>query len=168
MASAGAPLKPLAERFGLGEDSLRRHFKRHVGEEFKRAVVLGPFKSEAELRRLCAEAGTSVIESLRSIYSGLAARWLLSYEAGADATMSMLTARLHQNLELQARLTKELLPVGTTITTNIFNLPVFGELQAALLRTLVQYPEARAAVLTEFKKLADRGPPLIEVSGDAA
>jgi hypothetical protein len=169
LIARGAPLKPLARRFGISANSLFRHAHGHVSEEYRRAVKIGPFASEDELRKLCADGGISVLESLRSLYGGLSSRWLVNYEAGADDTLALLTARLHQNLELQARLTRELLPAATTITNNFFALPIFADLQASLLRTLASFPEARAAVIAEFKALADRAPPLlIEAPRDRA
>src|SRR5712692_10075637 len=99
LCAQGAPIFPIARPFGVSKDSLYRHYKKHVSDEFKKSIVLGPFRDEAHLRRLCAESGTSVLDNLRTVYSGVASRWLVAYEAGADEKLALLTARLHQNLE---------------------------------------------------------------------
>src|SRR5579871_4543343 len=123
LAASGAPIAQLAKRFGVSHWALGRHYKKHCTDEFKKSVLLGPFKSEGELRRLCAESGASVLDSLKAVYSALASRYLTNFEAGADDKVALLAARLHQNLELQAKLTRELMPAATTVTNNFFALP---------------------------------------------
>jgi len=168
LLARGAAFAAVARQFGLSEDSVTRHYRNHVPSEFKAQVKLGPFQSEEHLRKLCAEAGTSVLDNLRSIYSGLTSRWLVNYEAGDDATLVMLSRELHTNLVTQARLTRELMPAPSSVVNNFFQLPLFGDLQSRLLTILRDFPEARAAVLREFKSLAEKQPPLIEARADAA
>ncbi len=67
---------------------------------------------------------------------------------------------------MQARFTKELMPTPTTVVQNFFQLPIFGELQAVLLRTLAAHPQARAEVIRAFRDLEQRAPKLIEVKAD--
>ena len=64
LCAQGGALLRIAKKFGVGDDALRRHFARHVTDDFKAGVKLGPFKSEEHLRTLCAEAGTSVLDNL--------------------------------------------------------------------------------------------------------
>ena len=72
------------------------------------------------MRRLVAESRAGVIENLKAIYSGLASRWLHAFEAGDDHKLSLLTGKLHVNLEMQARITKELSPGGSVRRLRIF------------------------------------------------
>ena len=156
---SGAALKPLSARFGLKPSAMYNHCRRHISEAYKRSVKVGPFESEEHLRKLCAESGTSVLENLRAIYGGLCSRWLVNFEAGADQTLALLTTKLHSNLELQGRLTKELLPPGSTINTLIVTDDIVRAVQA-----MRPTPEQRAAFAAYYRKHA----PLIEAVPSAA
>ena len=160
LAASGAPLKPLALRFALKPSAMYNHCRRHISEAYKRAVKIGPYESEEHLRKLCAESGTSVLENLRAIYGGLASRWLVNFEAGADQTLALLTTRLHSNLELQGRLTKELLPPGST---TINNLIITDDIVKAV-QAMRPTPEQRSAFAAYYRKHA----PLLEAVPNAA
>ena len=110
LVCSSAGVQPTAKKFGVSYDSLRNHVAKHIAQSYRDAVRLGPLQSEEQLRRLVAESGAGVIENLKAIYSGLASRWLHAFEAGDDHKLSLLTGKLHANLEMQARITKELSP----------------------------------------------------------
>jgi hypothetical protein len=108
---------------------------------------LGPLQSEEQLRRLVAESGAGVIENLKANYSGLASRWLHAFEAGDDHKLSLLTGKLHANLEMQARITKELSPGSVHIQNNYLMSGV-----TTLLKILTPYPEAKRAIVDYYRK----------------
>jgi hypothetical protein len=122
LAASGVELAPLGEKHGISKFAMLRHAKNHITDEFRRSVKIGPFKSEEHLRNLCADSGASVIENLRAVYSGLASRWLANLEAGADHALVAITAKVHDNLTLQARITRELMPAPPNVTFNQVNL----------------------------------------------
>ena len=109
LAATGQAITPLAEQFEVNHHALRRHFANHVTADFKHAAQIGPFQSEERLRSLCADAGTSVIENLRSIHAGLVARWLRAVEGGNDHALVTLSRALHENLRMQGQITRELM-----------------------------------------------------------
>ena len=161
LIATGASLKPLASRFGLKPSSLYNHSKKHVSTEYRAAVRLGPFESETRLRQLCAENGVSVVETLRAVNAGVSARWLAAFEAGADDTFISLTAQMRKNLELLARLTRELMPqpsvVNTTNNFMLFEHPEYVQVIAALSMALRPFPEARQAVLATLRSFRTAG-----------
>jgi hypothetical protein len=161
LIATGAPLKPLAPRFGLKPSSLYNHSKKHVSPEYRAAVRIGPFESEARLRQLCAENGVSVVETLRAVNAGVSARWLVAFEAGADDTFISLTAQVRKNLELLARLTRELVPQPSAVTTTnnfmLFEHPAYLQVIAALCMALRPFPEARQAVLATLRSFSVAG-----------
>ena len=161
LIATGASLKPLASRFGLKPSSLYNHSKKHVSSEYRAAVRLGPFESEARLRQLCAENGVSVVETLRAVNAGVSARWLAAFEVGADDTFISLTAQMRKNLELLARLTRELMPqpsvVNTTNNFMLFEHPEYVQVIAALSMALRPLPEARQAVLAMLRSFRAAG-----------
>src|ERR1700730_8172875 len=118
LIACGGPLKPLAPRFGLQPGSVYNHARRHISSEYRAAVRLGPFESEERLRQLCGEAGTSIVETLGAVKAGVAARWLVAFEAGADDTFVSLTGQIRKNLELMAKLTQEFVPGPSSVVTN--------------------------------------------------
>jgi hypothetical protein len=143
LVSSAAGVQPTAKKFGVSYDSLRNHAAKHISQTYRDAVRSGPLQSEEQLRRLVAESGVGVIENLKTIYSGLASRWLHAFEAGDDHKLSLLTGKLHANLELQGRITRELQPSGGTYVQNNF---LLGD-AAQLLKILAPFPEARKAIV---------------------
>jgi hypothetical protein len=108
-----------------------------------------------------------VIEQLRAMNSGVQARWLAAFEAAADEQFIQLTGQFRKNLELMAKLTKELAPHQTNITNNtvVFSqMPEFIATIAALSKALAPFPEARLAAAVALRML-DPGSerPLIEL-----
>jgi hypothetical protein len=156
---------PLA--LGLSLLLFTNHSKKHVSPEYRSAVRLGPFQSEERLRQLCAENGVSVVETLRAVNAGVSARWLVAFEAGADDTFVSLTGQIRKNLELLARLTRELVPQPSVVTTTnnfmLFEHPEYVQVIAALSVALRPFPEARQAVLSALRSFnAATDQPFIE------
>jgi hypothetical protein len=170
LLATGASHPALAKKFGLTKDSVWRHNKAHVSDDYRRSVKIGPFESEDHLRKLCAEAEVSVLDRLNAIYSGLSARWLVAFEAGDDAGLGMLSGRMMDNLTLQARLTKELLPPGAhgPLTTNNFYLSSeYLTVMRVAEVTLRPFPEARDAFVRGLRDLDAGGltpMPMLEAS----
>lgn len=169
LLATGAQPKPLATKFGLKPGSLYNHRDKHISAEYITAVRIGPLQGEEQLRRLCNEHGASVVENLMAIYGGLASRWLSAFEAGDDARLSLLTQRLHKNLELRARLTHELLPPGpSSITNNVLIAdPQYLRVIGRLAQLLAPYPDARRAVAGGLREL-DLVHPQLEGPGSGA
>jgi hypothetical protein len=138
LVCSGAGVQPTAKKFGVSYDSPRNHVAKHISQSYRDAVRSGPLQSEEQLRRLVAESGAGVIENLKAIYSGLASRWLHAFEAGDDHKLSLLTGKLHVNLEMQARITKELSPGGSVHIQNNY---LMNDV-TTLLKILAPYPEA--------------------------
>ena len=117
-----------------------------------RAIKIGPFESEEQLRKLCAEAGTSVVQNLDAIYGGLASRWLANFESGADNKLAQLTDRMLRTLELKARITKEVMPPGATLNQTLIVTPDIVNAVQAMKPT----PEQREAFARAWRQIAPR------------
>jgi hypothetical protein len=168
LVSGGASLRPLAAKFNLSVNSLHYHRHKHISPEYVAAVRIGPLESEEQLRDLCAKNGVSVVENLRAINAGVTSRWLAALESGSDDVFIALTGQIRKNLELLAKLTKELVQPGTVVTTHttiqLFEAPRYVEAIAALSAALRPYPEARAAAVAALRGLetGSTTAPLIE------
>jgi hypothetical protein len=68
LIASGATRRAIAEKFGLQYDGVQRHARNHISAEYIKTVKVGPFGSEAELRKLTAENSTSVAQNLASLY----------------------------------------------------------------------------------------------------
>lgn len=165
LLAGGSAAKPIAARFGLKSSSVYNHSKLHISAEYRASVRVGPFGDEAALRDLCNKHGGSVIENLAAIYSTLASRFLNAFEIGDDPTLSLLTQRMHKNLELRAKLTHELMPSSTTINNNtnvaVFQNPQYLEAIGSIAAALRQFPEARLAVAATLRNLSGAGDQLL-------
>jgi hypothetical protein len=149
----------------LKPSSIYNHAKKHISAEYRAAVRIGPFESEERLRQLCAENGVSVVENLRALNAGVTARWLAAFEAGADDMFVSLTGQCRKNLELLAKLTKELVPTPSVVTNNVvlFQSPEYLEAVTGIADALRPFPEARQAVAMALRRLGAAGErPLIE------
>ncbi|HVM78855.1 MAG TPA: hypothetical protein VMU06_07535 [Stellaceae bacterium] len=166
LCARGGSLRAIAQKFGVKYEGLRRHNLKHVSDQYKKSVVLGPFKSEDELRRLLAENSSSVVENLMALYGGLTSRWLVNFEAGCDEALVPLSREMLRVLDMRAKISRELAPASSTVISNIFVHPAFADLQSTLLRVLAEHPEARAAVIREFRDLEAKSPPMIEVAAE--
>jgi hypothetical protein len=84
-----------------------------------------------------------------------------------------LTGQIRKNLELLARLTRELMPQQSVVTTTtnfmLFEHPEYVQVIAALGVALRPFPEARQAVLSALRLFSAAGEqPLIEAQPPAA
>lgn len=154
LAATGAPLKPLAERYGLTKDSLTRHLANHISDDFKNAVKLEPWESEERLRSLCADHGVSALERLGAIYAPLAARYMVAFEAGADQTMIALAGKMTSIAMNQARLTRELMPAqpSMVVNNNVFLSPGWFEgFTQRMVEFARQHPEVREDLMAVLR-----------------
>ena len=85
---------------------------------------------------------------------------LSAFEARADDTFISLTAQMRKNLELLARLTRELVPqpsvVNTTNNFMLFEHPEYVQVIAALSMGIAALPEARQGAVRRRSELAPR------------
>jgi transposase-like protein len=160
LVARGETVSAVARKFKVSPWSLHRHAANHISPEFRNVVQASPLESLESLQKLACESGASVVDNLQAIYSGLSNRWLSAFEAADDHRLSVLTSKLHQNLELRTRISKELLPAGSTYNVqNNFLLSDAGQ----LLRILQPFPEARAAIVAYYSEKSS--PKVIEHHG---
>jgi hypothetical protein len=154
----GSGRKSIAARFNLSPGSVGNHFYHHISAEYRRAILAGPFGSEEELRQLAAEEGTTVLQSLRVIFNGHRARWLLSMEAGDDHNMIQHAKFMAATLWKIGQLTQEILPTPVVhqnnVQINVLEHPEYIEAITRLSEALQPFPDARKAVAQALKGLA--------------
>jgi hypothetical protein len=158
MLAAGGGQKAIARKFGVSKDSVWRHWTRHVSPERRATLLMGPVQKHA-LAAQIAEENTSVLDNLRIVRAGLYRQYDNAIEAGDRTAGALLAGKLHQNLQITARITGELASSPLVQINNQQNVsmmmesPEFSAFQAQLIAVLRDFPEARLAVIREFSKL---------------
>jgi hypothetical protein len=166
----GRGRRALAEKFGLGENSIWNHSKNHISAEYRKAVLAGPFRSEDDLRQLVAEEGQSVIVNFRSIFNGHRQRWLAAMEGHNDAMMIKHAACMGELLWKIAKITHEVPPpvslVQNNMSISLAEHPEYVQSITALVEALRPYPEARLAAAAALRGLdqTSEKPKLIEAA----
>jgi hypothetical protein len=163
LRAGGASLDSLADKFRVDRDAIWRHWTKHVSDETKATYLCGPARL-AELAEKAASEGDSVLDHLRMVRTVLAGQLASVNEAGDGRGVAYVAGRLTQVLETIARVTGELgsMAQSVNITNNyaVFaESPTFLRLQATLLKTLMEFPDARAAVVAALRSLDDENAP---------
>lgn len=159
LLAGGAGQSAVGKKYGISKDSLHRHWHGHVTDERKANLILGPVQRAELAARVCEETG-SVLDHLKVIRAGLYQQYSAAIEAGDRNSGSLLAGKLHENLRIAARITGELtssplvqINNSQTNVTALFDSKEFVAFEAALIRVLNRFPEARDAVVFEFEQL---------------
>jgi hypothetical protein len=161
--------RSLATKFNVSAAALYRHCRRHISDDYRRAVRVGPFESEERLRALLADAGASVLDRYNGLYSGHLARWLAAFEAGNDEMMTRHGSLMGALLAKVGVLTREMLPPSAHqhIENNFFLSPDFAAFQRRAVAVLRRYPEALQDWLAEFRPEPPEPPKMIEAHAES-
>jgi hypothetical protein len=156
LRAGGASLDALAEKFKVSRDAIHRHWTRHVHDDAKASYLAGPSQMEALHAKAAAE-GESVLDYFRIVRTALMSSMAASSEAGDARGVAMVSGQLIATLEKIGKVTGEIANIAGTvnITNNvaIINSPIFARLQAAQMKALAAYPEARAATVAAWREL---------------
>ena len=157
LIASGASRRAIGRKYKLNLHAVCNHWNKHVSEARQAALKVGPVEREALAARL-SEESQSVLDHFRVVRAGLYSLFDAAVTAGDSNGGAMLAARLIRCLEAIARITGELAssPLVQQTTNNVFVLPQFATLQAALIRALQPHPEARAAVIQALRDLEAR------------
>jgi len=152
LLARGASKKHLAETFGIGEWSLGRHWRSHVPETVRAAVLVKALKPGETIEKLVTDENIGLLENLQRIRAILYSQFDAAAVTGDRAAVANLATRLHENLRMAATKTSELEhTVKATNITNVILSPAYLELRHALLTALRRYPEATEAVVAAFR-----------------
>lgn len=165
LLAGGAGQKSVGDKFGLSKDSIHRHWHSHVSEERRLNLVMGPV-GRMELSARVAEENSSVLDHLKAVRAGIYQQYHAALEAGDRNSGALLAGKLHENLRITAKITGELISSPLvqinnqqTNVTALMGSREFAAFQAALIRTLGRFPEARDAVVVEFERLERQASP---------
>lgn len=150
----GASYQAVAKKFpDLGYHAIRRHWQNHVSAATRTMLTAGPVKLAALSSRL-ADEGLSALDHLRIARASLYAMLDAAVSAGDRSGTALIAGRIHENVLACARISGEWMQSPLIVNQqNVLVLPQVTALQAALIRVLAKYPDARVAVIGEFKRL---------------
>lgn len=171
LANGGASYRGIAKEFGVNFNTVGIHLRRHMTPDRLARLRLGnPLENNEVLADLAAKSGISALENLRAIHAGVVSRWLNALESQSDGNFIALTSQARQNIELLAKLSKELQPAQTNVNIGLqanigaFERPEYVDAIATIVAVLRKYPEARLEVAEALRSLeiAQGGAKLIE------
>src|SRR3954452_13895638 len=158
----GAAIRAVALKFGLSEDSLQRHWSRHVSDDAKARYIIGPVADRKDkLAAAVLDENISSLDHYRIIRTALYSVFDTAVEIGDRTAIDRLAERLHESLRDCGRLTGELQPmlVNQQNNVNITNNHNYTEAIAVVIDALARFPEARQNVIRALRDYEARKAP---------
>lgn len=155
LKAGGASGNAIGEKFGVSSDALHRHWAHHVTADAKASYLAGP-ADMARLHERTAAEGESVLDYLRIVRTSLMSALAACSEAGDARGVAIVSAQLIAVLERLGKITGEIAQIAhgaTNINVAIVNSPEFARAQAAILRALAPFGDARMAVVAALREL---------------
>ena len=167
LVAGGASHRSVGAKFGLSHYSVGRHW-RHLPEERKAALALGPV-TQAALAARVSEESSSVLDGLKAARAGLWHLFDTAVTAGDRTGGALLAGRIHENLNSVAKLTGQIMQSPTIQNNTVINNNLslrenleFEQLKTDLIRVLSRHSEALRDVIAEFEKLDAEPVPALE------
>lgn len=153
--AAGASLRAVSTKHRLSYHTLRRHWLSHVSEAQKASYVVGCGISKDQLEQAVADESLSILDHLKIIRGRLYAGFDAVGDARDCTGLDRLSGRLHENLQLTAKLTGELQrgPLLNVQNNILVGSPDYSRAVAAIVSAVSPYPEARQAVITALRSI---------------
>jgi hypothetical protein len=169
MIAGGAHQRAIGRKYGLTHHAVGRHWRGHVSEARRAALVLGPLQ-RMSLAAQVSEEAESVIDHFRAVRAGLYKMFEAALEAGDQVGGSLAAGRLLSCLNSMAKLTGQLATSPlVSHTTNIFMHPAVARVEALIVEALAGFPEARVSVIRALRAAElteDSALPAIEHQGE--
>ena len=168
--ATGVSRRSIGERYKVPPDAVWRHGRNHLTPELRAAIATKVLDREDDVRTAILEEGDGIVGSLKAIRSPLFALFLTAFDATDGRVAAALAGRLHENLQIAAKLTGELAPHAGISITNVLLSPDFMRLRQQLLDALKCHPQAAQDVAAIFRAASLRaaaemgGPALIDVA----
>jgi hypothetical protein len=144
------PLRKLEKRYSVSLDSLYRYRVKMRKEQPQifAALVAADWKVKPEeLEALRLETSDGWLKQLRSQFDKLVRAQDLCLEEGNFPIAAQLASQVHRALEMLGRAIGEIATHSLKIEQNIILAPGYWRIRTAIVMALVDFPEARRAVL---------------------
>jgi hypothetical protein len=118
LLASGSSSGSVAAQYGLHQQGVNLHYRKHVSERFKRMCQASHLDGFEALLKQATEANGETIDLLNLLVRGHSQRWGIALERGEDWKMSMHAGRVLTAIELRSKITLELQPEARTVTVN--------------------------------------------------
>jgi hypothetical protein len=162
----GVSKRQIGQRHKIDADAGWRHSRAHLTPEIKAALATKVLNREGDMRRVLLEEGTGIVDALKAVRGPLFGLFLAAVDSADAKIAAHLAGRLHESLQLSARVTGDLVPHASVSITNVLLSPDFMRLRTELLRVLSRFPEARDQVARVFRAAGERA--AAEMRGEQA
>jgi hypothetical protein len=159
LSVGGGSLESLGRKFGLSKDCIHRHMQNHVSAETKAALIAGPAQIQ-ELAARAAKENLSTIDYLSILRSALMKQLTATSDAGDVFGLSRLATTLLSVILEIGKISGDVsrfshLSLHQTNQNVFLSDPGVLRMQAALLRALQPFPDARRAVIIALRGLEE-------------
>lgn len=142
----GVSVTALSRRYKISTDAIYRHSRNHLPPQLRAQLIAGPDIEDLDLDRLRENESQSLLSHLIALRNRLLAGLDVAEEYRDGSMLTRVSAQLHQNLELTAKLVGDLAAGGTTTINNVLVMPAYVEMRVELVKALAPFPDARLAV----------------------
>lgn len=152
--AAGAGQAALGKKYSISKHSVSRHWSRHVDDERKARLLMGPVQRQALAARI-AEENASVLDNLKIIRAGLYEAYDAALRAGDRNSIALLSGRLHENQRIVGGITGELANSPLIQHNTVNNFGASPE-YVRLLDALRQFGRKHPAIMPELIEMIER------------
>lgn len=147
----GVSVREVAKRYGVSKDAAQR-FRATIPPQLKAAALAEVLRPGADLEQIAAEIDAGQL----AVVATTRARLLLLFDKAMEKEDSEASARiareLHRSVELIAKLHGDIKSHVVRTNINVMLDPRYLAFRAAVLETLRDFPEARAALMRRLEE----------------
>lgn len=156
------PIRVLGKRYGLSQDSVWRHGKRHMSPELHSQLMTRGRMTPAELENLRITESEGLLHHLVTVRGRLYGLMDVAEEQGDYRSAAAIGNQLSKNVETTARLLGDIHTGTVNVTNNLLVMPEYHGLRTTIMQALRQHPEARASVAAALRAMESPDTPAQE------
>lgn len=145
--------RAIAETYGVSEQALRRHRRRHLSPAQRAAIMTASRPDVIDVEALAKSETTSLLANVVMQRARLFVLLDRAVALNDFKTAVAVEGRVKDNLELVAKLRGQLVQHHTVTRANILLTADYTRLRSAVHGALAPYPDARAAVVEALHAL---------------
>jgi len=147
----------IARKYKIGRMSLQRHWRNHVSDDQKRALIVGPGVDLLACAEIAAEKGLTLYEAIEQATRQFHHRMNAELAAGRTQSARLLFLSVIAGARFLAQLNGDLQRASSHITNNLLVLqsPLVVDIKSMLNRKLAPHPAALRDVMQGFEELAE-------------
>lgn len=146
------PARVLAKRYGLQDDAVWRHGRRHMSPDLHAALITRGRMEPTDLENLRLTESEGALQHLIAVRGRLYGLMDYAEEQGDYRAAAQIGERVVKVCETIARLLGDLRTGTVNVTNNLLVAPEFHALRTAIMQALRAHPVARADVAAALRR----------------